>query len=37
MEELHQALLRRIETIAVVGLSPDEKKASNIVARFLES
>ena len=30
-------LLRTTRTIAMVGLSPDEEKASNVVARYLKS
>ncbi len=36
MESLNSKLLRNVENIAMVGLSPDESKYSNIVASYLE-
>ena len=30
-------ILESVKTIAIVGLSPDESKASNMVAKFLQS
>lgn len=34
-DEIKKKLLSQVHTIAVVGLSPDQEKASNIVANYL--
>lgn len=35
--ETMKAIFDQVKTIAVVGLSPDESKASNMVARYLQN